>query len=79
VGKLKYLTMVAVAALCLVASPKKAHAQISVQIGPPPECPYGYFDYSPYDCALYGYYGPNGFPDGIFLGAGPWYRGPARF
>ena len=38
-------------------------------------CPYGYFDYAPYDCAPYGYYGPDWFNGGIFIGAGPWFHG----
>jgi len=35
-----------------------APAQVSINIGPAPVCPYGYFDYAPYDCAPYGFYGP---------------------
>ena len=58
-----------------------AHAQIAVgvDIGAPPICPYGYFDYPPYDCAPYGYYGPDWFVGGVFLGAGPWFHGPRGF
>jgi len=41
----------------------------------PPVCPYGYFDYAPYACAPYGYYGPSWFSGGVFIGAGPWYHG----
>ena len=26
-------------------------------------------------CAPYGYYGPDGSAGGIFIGAGPWFRG----
>ncbi len=78
-GKFKYLLLTALAALCFAASPQKAHAQVAVQIGPAPECPYGYFDYPPYDCAPYGYYGPEWFSSGIFIGAGPWYHGRGRF
>lgn len=47
--------------------------------GPPPDCPYGYYDYAPYDCAPYGFYGPEWFADGVFIGVGPWYHGPRRF
>jgi len=47
--------------------------------GPPPECPYGYFDFSPYDCAPYGYYGSEWFHEGAFMGASPWFRGPEDF
>jgi hypothetical protein len=66
-------------ALFFAAPPQPAQAQIAVQIGPPPVCPYGYFDYPPYDCAPYGYYGPEWFPNGMFIGAGPWYHGRERF
>ena len=56
-----------------------APAQVSINIGVAPVCPYGYFDYAPYDCAPYGYYGPDWFVGGVFLGAGPWFHGPHRF
>jgi hypothetical protein len=54
-----------------------ANAQVSIGIGiggPPPVCPYGYYDYAPYSCAPGGYYGPGYFYNGIFLGVGPWYQ-----
>ena len=54
-------------------------AQISVGIGVQPVCPYGYFDYAPYDCAPYGYYGPDWFAGGLFIGAGPWFHGHGGF
>jgi hypothetical protein len=59
----------------------KAQGQVSVgvNIGAAPVCPYGYFDYAPYDCAPYGYYGPDWFVGGVFLGAGPWFHGPHGF
>ena len=44
-----------------------------------PECPYGYYDFEPYYCAPYGYYGPEWFLGGIFIGAGPWFRGRHDF
>jgi hypothetical protein len=56
-----------------------APAQVSVNIGVAPVCPYGYFDYAPYNCAPYGFYGPDWFVGGIFIGAGPWYHGHAGF
>lgn len=72
--------LAALAAAFLLGPAPRAHAaQISVQIGPPPVCPYGYYDWAPYNCAPYGYYGPEWFSGGIFIGAGPWYRGPAYF
>ena len=50
-----------------------------VYVGAPPVCPYGYYSYYPYACAPYGYYGPDWFVGGIFIGAGPWFHGPAGF
>jgi len=41
--------------------------------GPPPDCVYGYYPYSPYACAPYGYWGPDYFYDGVFVGVGPWF------
>jgi hypothetical protein len=56
-----------------------ASAQISINIGRPPACPYGYYDTSPYGCAPYGYYGSEWFNGGVFIGAGPWFHGPHGF
>jgi hypothetical protein len=52
---------------------------VSVAIGVAPNCPYGYYDTAPYGCAPYGYYGPEWFSGGVFIGAGPWFHGPANF
>jgi hypothetical protein len=76
---LKLLALTAAAGLCFAASAPKTQAQVSVNIGVAPECPYGYYDYSPYSCAPYGYYGPEWFSGGVFVGAGPWFHGPANF
>src|ERR1700734_2688541 len=70
------LSAVAVAAL---GATNVAPSQVSVGIGIAPVCPYGYFDYPPYDCAPYGYYGPDWFNGGIFIGAGPWFHGHHGF
>jgi hypothetical protein len=67
------------AALLTAASAAPAQIGIGINIGPAPGCPYGYFDYAPYDCAPYGYYGPDWFVGGLFLGAGPWFHGPRGF
>jgi hypothetical protein len=77
--KLFWLAMAATAAFLLAATPPKAQAQLSVTVGAAPVCPYGYYDYAPYSCAPYGYYGPEWFTGGAFVGAGPWFRGPAHF
>jgi hypothetical protein len=68
--------------LCLFpmhVSDASAQISVGVNIGPEPGCPYGYFDYAPYNCAPYGYYGPDWFTNGIFIGAGPWFHGPRGF
>jgi hypothetical protein len=61
----------------LTATPVKA--QVGVEIGVAPDCPYGYYDVAPYNCAPAGYYGPEWFNGGVFIGAGPWFHGPAGF
>ena len=81
--RLKYLALPAIVVCILMPAPA-AHAQISfgVLIGGgypdqpplPPVCSYGYYDYAPYSCAPYGYYGPQWFDGGVFIGAGPWYH-----
>jgi hypothetical protein len=84
-AKIKVLACSALAvSLCgfaPAAIPAAPPAQVSVGIGVgvAPVCPYGYFDYPPYDCAPYGYYGPDWFVGGVFIGAGPWFHGPAGF
>jgi hypothetical protein len=62
-----------------MATPSNTQAQISVTVGAAPVCPYGYYDYAPYNCSPYGYYGPEWFNGGVFIGAGQWYHGPAHF
>jgi hypothetical protein len=65
--------------LTLLCCAPHASAQVSVNIGVAPACPYGYFSYPPYNCAPYGYYGPDWFSGGVFIGAGPWFHGPEHF
>lgn len=77
--KLRYPALAIIAVLFSMAPAHRSDAQISIQIGSPPMCPYGYFDYAPYECAPYGYYGSEWFVNGVFIGAGPWYHGPAHF
>ena len=57
----------------------KAEAQVSVDIGVAPDCPYGYYDVAPYSCAPAGYYGPEWFNGDVFIGAGPWFHGANEF
>lgn len=74
---LKYLALLAILAVPAIYA--NAQVAIGVQIGPdygyynaPPVCDYGYYPYYPFACAPYGYWGPQWFVSGIFIGAGPW-------
>lgn len=80
-ASLRFFTLAASVMLFAMLASPTANAQVSVgvNIGPAPVCPYGYFDYAPYNCAPYGYYGPEWFVNGLFIGAGPWFHGPAHF
>jgi hypothetical protein len=75
------LAVATVLGIGLTVSAPTAQAQVSVgvNIGAAPVCPYGYYDVAPYACAPYGYYGPEWFTGGVFIGAGPWFHGPERF
>jgi hypothetical protein len=77
--QLRYLALLAV--LALPAAYSQAQVSIGVRIGPdygyynaPPVCAYGYYPDYPFGCAPYGYWGPEWFVDGVFIGAGPWYH-----
>jgi hypothetical protein len=75
---LKYMLLL----LALVALPavhSQAQVSFGVSIGPnygiynaPPVCEYGFYQSYPFDCAPYGYYGPDYFVNGVFIGVGPW-------
>ncbi len=77
----KYLALAAVAATFFTVTAPKIEAQVSfgVDIGAAPDCPYGYYDYAPYSCSPYGYYGPEWFSGGAFIGAGSWFHGADNF
>jgi hypothetical protein len=77
--KVKVLAVLAAAAILFTAAGKRASAQVAVEIGEAPVCPYGYYEVPPYNCAPDGYYGPEWFSGGVFFGAGPWFHGPDRF
>ena len=79
--RLRVAILAAITAIFVAAGAPGAQAQVSinVQIGTPPVCPYGYFGYAPYNCAPLGYYGPQWFQSGVFIGAGPWFGGPNGF
>jgi hypothetical protein len=73
----KCFALAAVAGICLMATTPKTEAQVAVGVAP--ECPYGYYDVAPYNCAPTGYYGPEWFNEGAFTGAGPWFHGADNF
>ncbi len=62
----KLVLLAAVAGCFMLATAPKAVAQVAVEIGVAPDCPYGY-------------YGPEWFTGGVFIGAGPWFHGPENF
>src|ERR1700737_4356316 len=77
---MKFLRIAGLLVVCMFCA-SFAHAQVAVGIGVGPDygyaapaCAYGYYGYYPYACAPYGYYGPDWFAGGVFIGAGPWYQ-----
>ncbi len=85
---LKYSLLIAILAIPLAFSQAQVRFGVTVggpvYYGPgyvygPPACVYGYYPYYPYTCAPYGYWGPDYFADGVFIGAGPWFHGFRRF
>ena len=68
-NKIKFLALAAIAAFAIASGTPKAAAQINFYIGVAPVCPYGYYDYAPHNCAPDGYYGPEWFKAGVFIGA----------
>ena len=76
---LKSLILLILAGALLSYATLPRRPRFPSKIGVAPVCPYGYFDYAPYDCAPYGYYGPDWFVGGIFIGACSWFHGPHGF
>lgn len=77
--KAQLVLFAAIAGFVWTSTAPVAQAQVAVNIGVAPDCPYGYYDVAPYECAPAGYYGPEWFNGGIFIGAGPWFHGHADF
>ncbi|HEX8837896.1 MAG TPA: hypothetical protein VF748_13220 [Candidatus Acidoferrum sp.] len=78
---MRYLRFAALLGICLSCASFASAQRVVVGVGvgpgyygPPPVCAYGYYDYYPYACAPYGYYGPDWFVNGVFVGVGPWYH-----
>ena len=76
---MRILLFATIIGLGLMATSATAAPQVGIAVGVAPDCPYGYYDVPPYACAPYGYYGPEWFTGGVFIGAGPWYHGPEHF
>lgn len=75
----KFLALATITVSGFLATLPAAEAQVSINIGVAPACPYGYYDVAPYGCAPSGYYGPEWFNGDVFIGAGPWFHGPPNF
>jgi hypothetical protein len=75
----KFVLFAAMAGFLLIATAPAAQAQVGINIGVAPDCPYGYYDVAPYSCAPAGYYGPEWFDGGAFIGVGPWFHGRNEF
>lgn len=73
---MRFLRYIAILSILLVPA-AYSHAQISFGIGigapvyAPPACSYGYYNYYPYTCAPYGFYGPQWFQGGAFIRLAP--------
>jgi hypothetical protein len=78
-GSMMKFALFAATGIALAAMPLVSQAQITVSIGAEPACPYGYYDYAPYRCSPRGYYGPQYFNSGVFIGVGPWFHGASSF
>jgi hypothetical protein len=76
---MRHLALIAIMAGLFMAIAPHASAQVAVSIGEAPVCPYGYYEVPPYNCTPDGYYGPEWFSGGVFIGAGPWFHGPEHF
>ena len=75
----KYLAFISVVVGAFTLS-GCAGAHFTAGVAPgPPVCPYGYYEAPPYNCAPDGYYAPEWFSGGVFIGAGPWFHGPEHF
>src|SRR5438309_11328875 len=78
---MRYLKYFALLGILVAVAAVHAPAQVALGVGfgpgyvaGSPVCTYGYYDYYPYACAPYGFYGPSYFVGGVFIGAGPWYH-----
>ena len=76
---INFLGLAALAAFAVAPGAPRATPQINIYIGAAPDCPYGYYDYAPHNCVPDGYYGPEWFTGGVFIGAGPWFHGSNDF
>ena len=70
---------VAFAAFAIAPVLRRTAPQIDPHLGVAPDCPYGYYEYAPHNCAPDGYYGPEWFHGGVFIGTGPWFIGSEDF
>jgi hypothetical protein len=74
-----FIVLAAAAGSFLTSVVASGQIQVGINVGLAPQCPYGYYDAAPYNCAPAGYYGPEWFSGETFIGAGPWFHGPDNF
>jgi len=76
---LSFMVLAAAAGIGLTVSTPTARAQVSVEIGVAPDCPYGYYDTLLMDALPPAITGPEWFNGDGFVGAGPWFHGASDF
>jgi hypothetical protein len=81
----RYLKSLALFLVLLALPALHSQAQVAIRVGvnigpsygvyhAPPVCEWGFYPTYPFGCAPYGYYGPEWFVNGVFIGAGPWHN-----
>jgi len=68
-NRFRIVALAAVAGICFAAATPSTQAQVGVEIGVAPVCPYGYYDVAPYDCAPTGTTARNGLQAASSLGS----------
>jgi hypothetical protein len=73
---LKALGFLAIGLGIALFTGSRAQAQVSVSIGQPPVCPYGYYKDRLTTARQMATMGPEWLSGGVFFGVGPWFLGP---
>ena len=73
------LLLTAVVGIAFYATAPTTVAQVSVDIGVAPDCPYGYYDVRSLRLRSLRLLRFGAVPGGVFIGAGPWFHGSENF